>query len=213
MRGKWWRQSGAALAALVMSWGVASAQDPSSVIERTPLDNPTLDAPAEAPAQAPAVDDAYSPPQPALSGDTPPATPAPAPAINDAYAPPTPAPAPAVNDAYTPPPSAPADGLSQATTAAPPLETMPPPAEIAPPVAAIEWQVDNPFRFFKNASDTEVHRATWMSLDAAKRATPILAAEQELSQRHPEGWAATMIDDVCWNVARNRHDCGEGAAY
>ena len=198
MRGKWWRQSGAALAALVMSWGVASAQDPSSVIERMPLDNPTLDAPAEAPAPAPAVNDADTP-QP--------------PATNDAFSPTTPAPAPAVNDAYTPPPSAPADALSPATTAAPPLETLPPPADIARPVVAIEWRVDNPFRFFKNASDTEVHRATWLALDAAKRAMPILAAEQDLSQRHPEGWAATMIDDVCWNVARNRHDCGEGAAY
>jgi hypothetical protein len=192
MRGKWWRLSGAALAALVMSWGVASAQDPSSVIERTPLDNPTLDAPAAAPAPSPAVNGAYT---------------APPPAANDAFSPTTPAPAPAVNDAYTPPPSAPA------TTAAPPLETLPPPADIARPVAAIEWRVDNPFRFFKNASDTEVHRATWLALDAAKRAMPILAAEQDLSQRHPEGWAATMIDDVCWSVARNRHDCGEGAAY
>ncbi len=175
MRGKWWRLSGAALAALVLSWdtGIAYAQDPSSVIERTPLDEPVTEAPVES----------------------------------------TPAPTPAVNDAYTPPPSAADSAASPTTTAAPASETLPPPAEIAPPVAAIEWRVDNPFRFFKSASDTEVHRATWVSLDAAKRATPILAAEQELSQRHPEGWAATMIDDVCWNVARNRYECGEGAAY
>ncbi len=84
---------------------------------------------------------------------------------------------------------------------------------IAPPAVAIEWRVANPFRFFKNASDTEVHRATWLSLDAAKRAAPILAAEQALSARHPDGWAATMIDDVCWNTTRNRHECGDGAAY
>ena len=88
-----------------------------------------------------------------------------------------------------------------------------PAVQIVPPIAAIEWRVANPFRFFKNASDTEVHRATWLSLDAAKRAAPILAAEQALSARHPDGWAATMIDDVCWNTTRNRHDCGDGAAY
>lgn len=87
------------------------------------------------------------------------------------------------------------------------------PAEISAPVARIEWRVANPFRFFKNASDTEVHRATWLSLDAVKRATPVLAAEQELSTRHPDGWAATMIDDVCWSNAKNRYDCGDGTAY
>ncbi len=94
-----------------------------------------------------------------------------------------------------------------------PADTALPPAEFAPQVAAIEWRVANPFRFFKNASDTEVHRATWLSLDAAKRATPVLAAEQALVPRHPDGWAATMIDDVCWDAVRNRHDCGDGAAY
>ncbi len=95
---------------------------------------------------------------------------------------------------YTPPEGSPAAGLD-------------------PPVVTIEWRVQNPFRFFKNASDTEIHRATWLSIDAAKRAQPILAAEQALSARHPEGWAATMIDDLCWQPSRNRHDCGDGAAY
>lgn len=88
-----------------------------------------------------------------------------------------------------------------------------PAAGIDPPVARIEWRVQNPFRFFKNASDTEIHRATWLSIDAARRAEPVLAAEQALSARHPEGWAATMIDDLCWSPSRNRHDCGDGAAY
>lgn len=87
------------------------------------------------------------------------------------------------------------------------------PAEIPPPVASIVWRVENPFRFFKNPADTEVHRATYLALDAAKRASPVLAAEQALSERHAEGWAATMFEDVCWASARNRHDCGDGSAY
>jgi hypothetical protein len=180
MRGNVWRRSGAALAALFVTWsaGAVCAQEPSA-IERTPLD-----APATVP---PPVDAPVTPPPAATpNGD-----------INDAYAPPQP-----------PKPSA-----TVATPATNPSETLPLPAEIAPPIAAIEWRVDNPFRFFKNASDTEVHRATWLALDAAKRATPILAAEQDLGQRHPDGWAATMIDDVCWNADRNRYECGDGVAY
>ncbi len=114
-----------------------------------------------------------------------------------------------------PPPAAapPAEGAEVSNS---PVYTLPqgvPPAEIELPVARIEWRVENPFRFFKNASDTEIHRATWLSLEAAKRAEPILAAERALSSRHPDGWAATMIDDVCWSQTRNRYDCGGGAAY
>ena len=43
----------------------------------------------------------------------------------------------------------------------------------APP---IEWRVSNPFRFFSNPRDTEVHRATWISSDA--RAAPDAGAER-----------------------------------
>jgi hypothetical protein len=111
--------------------------------------------------------------------------------------------APPVDPALTPDPAVPPA----------PEDTVIAPAEIVPPLATIEWRVANPFRFFKNASDTEVHRATWLSLDAARRAEPVLAAEQALSARHPDGWAATMIDNVCWDDTRNRHDCGDGAAY
>jgi hypothetical protein len=114
-----------------------------------------------------------------------------------------------------PPPAAapPAEGseVSNSPVYTPPQELAP--AELELPVARIEWRVENPFRFFKNASDTEIHRATWLSLEAAKRAEPILAAERALSVRHPDGWAATMIDDVCWSQSRNRYDCGGGAAY
>ena len=37
-----------------------------------------------------------------------------------------------------------------------------PPAAM-PDLPAIEWRVANPFRFFSNPRDTEVHRATWLA--------------------------------------------------
>lgn len=84
----------------------------------------------------------------------------------------------------------------------------------APALPMIEWRVSNPFRFFNNPRDTEVHRATWLSLSPAQRETPVLSAERALSSRHEDGWAATMIDDVCWDDKHNRHRCpGDADAY
>jgi hypothetical protein len=78
----------------------------------------------------------------------------------------------------------------------------------------IEWQVENPFRFFLDAADTEVHRATWKSLTPEQAVNPIQSAEVLLSERHPEGgWAATMYDKTCWDPRRNRYICRELADY
>jgi lysophospholipase L1-like esterase len=77
----------------------------------------------------------------------------------------------------------------------------------------IVWQVENPFRFFLDAADTEVHRATWASLSPEERKSPVLAAERLLSARHPEGWSATMYDKTCWDANRNRYACRERADY
>ncbi len=77
----------------------------------------------------------------------------------------------------------------------------------------IVWQVENPFRFFLDAADTEVHRATWASLSPEERKSPVLAAERLLSARHPEGWSATMYDKTCWEANRNRYACRERADY
>ena len=78
----------------------------------------------------------------------------------------------------------------------------------------IVWQVENPFRFFLDPADTEVHRATWVSLTPEQRANPVLAAEQLLSERHPDGgWSATMYDKTCWDAKRNRHACRDLSDY
>ena len=37
----------------------------------------------------------------------------------------------------------------------------------------IVWQVENPFRFFLDPADTQVHRATWQSLSETERSHPV----------------------------------------
>jgi hypothetical protein len=77
----------------------------------------------------------------------------------------------------------------------------------------IDWRVRNPFRFFSSHRDTEVHRATWISLTPEQRRTPVLSAERALGSRHPEGWAAAMEGRPCWNAARNLHQCQDAKPY
>lgn len=72
------------------------------------------------------------------------------------------------------------------------------------PEAAIEWRVENSFRFFTDPSDTEVHRATFLALDPAQKRTPILSSERALQRRVEDGWASTMFRKTCWNDNRFR---------
>lgn len=76
------------------------------------------------------------------------------------------------------------------------------PAEAA---AKVTWRLENPFRFFTDPSDTEVHRATYRALGPDERHSPILAAEHALQARQADGWAATMFRKTCWN--RNEFKC------
>jgi hypothetical protein len=82
------------------------------------------------------------------------------------------------------------------------------------PVPHVSWHVENSFRFFTDAADTEVHRATYLALPPeARLQRPVLAAEQALSRRHDEGWAATMFHNTCWDVHTNRFACPDGGDY
>jgi lysophospholipase L1-like esterase len=82
------------------------------------------------------------------------------------------------------------------------------------PVPRISWHVENSFRFFTDAADTEVHRATYLALPPEARLQhPVLAAEQALSRRHDEGWAATMFRNTCWDARTNRFDCPDVDDY
>lgn len=77
----------------------------------------------------------------------------------------------------------------------------------------IVWEVENPFRFFLDPADTEVHRATWVSLSPEQRRSPVLSAERLLAARHAEGWSASMFDNTCWDGASNRYVCREKPDY
>src|SRR6476660_7620883 len=77
----------------------------------------------------------------------------------------------------------------------------------------ISWKVENSFRFFLDPADTEVHRATWVSLSEAERKSPVLAAERLLAERHADGWSATMFAKTCWDRERNRYGCRERGDY
>jgi len=73
--------------------------------------------------------------------------------------------------------------------------------------AKISWRLENPFRFFTDPADTEVHRATYRSLGPSMRTTPVLAEERALQSREqPDGWAATMFRKTCWT--NNQFKCG-----
>ena len=82
-----------------------------------------------------------------------------------------------------------------------------------PPGVKIDWRVRNPFRFFSNPRDTELHRATWVSLTPEQRRTPVLSAERALASRHSEGWAAELEGKPCWNSSKNVHVCPDGKPY
>jgi hypothetical protein len=86
-----------------------------------------------------------------------------------------------------------------------------PAGPVSPP--HISWQVHNPFRFFLDPADTEIHRATYNDLSDEERRNPVLAAERALASRHPEGWAATMVAKTCWDQKKNRYACKDGKPY
>ncbi len=71
----------------------------------------------------------------------------------------------------------------------------------------IKWRTTNAFRLFTDPSNSDVHRATYESLTEDERRTPILSAERALSDRHADGWAATMWEDACWEWTKNRYGC------
>ncbi len=121
-----------------------------------------------------------------------------------------PAPAQLDEPALQPEPTAPKPDDASVPAANPDALTA---APSDPPRVELTWRVQNPFRFFNNPDDTEVHRATYLALTPEERANPILASERALSGREPEGWAAAMYDKTCWDSARNRFICPDKKNY
>ena len=77
----------------------------------------------------------------------------------------------------------------------------------------ISWRLENPFRFFRDPADTEVHRATYRALSPEEQFQPILSAERQLSRRHADGWALSMYQKTCWANKAQRHACPTRGAY
>ena len=78
----------------------------------------------------------------------------------------------------------------------------------------IDWRLENPFRFFTDPKLTEAHRATYEALADEDKAQPVLGAERALAERHGgEGWAASMLEQTCWDPANNRHRCRTDPDY
>ena len=77
----------------------------------------------------------------------------------------------------------------------------------------LHWELENPFRFFTDPADTEVHRATFRALSADERRSPVVAAERALGAREPEGWAASMLAKTCWTAAKNKFLCADNPNY
>ncbi|MGE3228903.1 MAG: hypothetical protein AB7J30_05650 [Hyphomicrobium sp.] len=168
----------------VSSFGVALLWVSHAVAQ--PADDAA--APADVGVTAPGVPSVGEPFEPTVADPASPAA-ARAPSIGDA-----------IDPLLAPPGYAPAN---------PPFG--PPPQPIA---VEIDWRVENPFRFFVDAKDTEVHRATYLALDPEQRAAaPVLAAEHALARRHDAGWAETMYRKTCWVDARNRHVCPDKSDY
>ncbi|MEO0798687.1 MAG: hypothetical protein AAFY53_05730 [Pseudomonadota bacterium] len=77
----------------------------------------------------------------------------------------------------------------------------------------IRWRVENPFRFFTNPDDADLHREVYESLPPEQRRSPILSAERTLGQTFRWGWAAELKGRVCWDPAANLHRCPGGGDY
>ncbi|MEL6290346.1 MAG: hypothetical protein AAFQ44_00940, partial [Pseudomonadota bacterium] len=56
----------------------------------------------------------------------------------------------------------------------------------------IRWRVENPFRFFTNPDDADLHREVYESLPPEQRRSPILSAERALGKTFRWGWAAEL---------------------
>ncbi|MFA5950462.1 MAG: hypothetical protein WC807_09285 [Hyphomicrobium sp.] len=121
----------------------------------------------------------------------------------------------AVNSGAVPVPADGGSALPSETPAAP-ASILPGDKAVPAPLQpiSIEWRLTNPFRFFVDPADTEMHRATFASLTPEQRhVSPVLSAERALSRRHDDGWAGMVVGKTCWDASRNRHVCSDKEDY
>jgi hypothetical protein len=83
------------------------------------------------------------------------------------------------------------------------------------PAGPIVWQLQNPFRHFKQAAHTEEHRQAFLALTEPEKAEPILSVQRRLAAKNPQqGWAAAVfehvVDEACWYThTGGKAPCGE----
>lgn len=78
----------------------------------------------------------------------------------------------------------------------------------------IEWQLENPFRFFSHAAMLDPHRQAFAETREQSPGASVLAIERWLSQRHPQGWAVDAFTDTCWHLISHKHEaCGDLDSY
>lgn len=93
-----------------------------------------------------------------------------------------------------------------------PLPAETPAEPVAPP--HIEWQVENPFRLFKDAAQTEMFRTIYGTLSDAEAVAPVLSSERRLAPLFPHGWAKSIYTRTCWRGSANRYGpCKDGDDY
>ena len=90
-----------------------------------------------------------------------------------------------------------------------------------PSARRIVWQLQNPFRYFKQAAHTEEHRKAFLMLTDQEKAEPVLSVERRLAAKDSQqGWAAAVfenvVDEACWyahlketGTPKSSEPCGE----
>src|SRR5262245_1770546 len=79
----------------------------------------------------------------------------------------------------------------------------------------IVWQLQNPFRYFQQAAQTEEHRKAFLALTDQEKPAPVLSVERRLAAKNPQqGWAAAVfenvVDEACWYThSAGGAPCGE----
>ncbi|MEM7774156.1 MAG: hypothetical protein AAF732_01000 [Pseudomonadota bacterium] len=77
----------------------------------------------------------------------------------------------------------------------------------------IDWELENPFRFFTDPEDTNRHRRAYAALSSADRRAPIANTERSLAREFGRGWSEQLSGSVCWDRQRNRHLCPNNRRY
>ena len=69
----------------------------------------------------------------------------------------------------------------------------------------IDWQLENPFRFFQNSEHTQLHRAVYNALPDPLKTSPIVNSERLLSKANSQGWAEDVFQNTCWSRSQATH--------